>query len=60
MRKHWLLWQLVWDQLVFMTALYNVASMFIQNMSKINNLTIVAKEITGCYEEILLAMATSR
>ena len=33
--------------------------MTIQNMPKIDNLIMVAKEINGCYEKILVAMATS-
>ena len=56
MGKYWLLWQLVCDQLA---AHYNLASMPIQNIPKLDNLIMVAKEITGCYEKILVAMATS-
>ena len=41
-----------------MVALYNLASMLIQNMSKVDNIIVVAKEITGCYREILVAMDT--
>ena len=42
-----------------MAADYNLASVPIQNMSKMGNLVVVAKEITGCYGEILVAMGTS-
>ena len=42
-----------------MAARYNLASMPIQNMSKIDNLAMVVKEISGCYEKILVAIATS-
>ena len=58
MGKYWLLWQLVCNRLVYMVACYNLASMTIQNMPKIDNLVKVAQEITGCYGEILVAMAT--
>ncbi len=59
MGKYWLLWQLVYDQLVCRVADYNMASVPIPNMPEIDNLIMVAKEITGCYGEILVAMATS-
>ena len=36
-----------------------MASVPIPNMPEIDNLVMVAKEITGCYGEILVAMATS-
>ena len=42
-----------------MAAVYNMTSMSFQNMTKIYNLIMVAKEITGCHGEILVAMATS-
>ena len=59
MEKYWLLWQLLYDQLVCMVAVYNLASMPIQNMSKIGHLFMVAKEINGCYGEVLVAMDTA-
>ena len=44
--------------MVCMVALNKTASVSIQNMSKIDNLVMVAKEIIGCYGEILVAMNT--
>ena len=41
-----------------MVALYNQASVPARNMSKNDNLVLVAKEITGCYGDILVAMDT--
>ena len=41
-----------------MVAVYNLASMLIQNMSKIDNLIMVTKDIIDCYGEMLVAMDT--
>ncbi len=59
MEKYWLLWHLVSNQLVCIAAVYDLTSIPIQNMSKIGILIMVAKEITGCYGKILVAMATN-
>ena len=59
MGKYWLLWQLVYDQLVCRVADYNMAAIPIRTMPKIDNLIMVAKKITGCYGNILVAMGAS-
>ena len=41
-----------------MHTVYNLASVPIENMSKIDNLFIVAREITGCHGEKLVAVDT--
>ena len=46
----------LYHQLLCMVALYNLESMSFQNMCKIDDLGMVAKEITGRCEEILVAM----
>ena len=41
-----------------MVAVYNLAPVHIQNMLKLDNLIVVAEEITGCDGKILVAMDT--
>ncbi len=59
MGKYWLLCQLVCDQLLCRVADYNIESIPLPNMPKIDNLIMVAKEIIGCYGKMLVAMTTN-
>ncbi len=56
MEKYWLLWIFICCQEVQIIDTLKAPSATLQNMLKIENCSVVAKEVIGCYGKILVAM----